>query len=405
MLPIFAAALLLAPTQVRFTETQPGKFQLLVDGKPFFVKGAGAPKDRLAELARYGANSVRTWGVDADTKDLLDAAQRQGMKVCVGFWMRKGDGFSYRKESDLAEQADDLRKWVREYRNHPALLMWAVGNEVELEGEQPECFIQTEALAKLVKTEDPNHPVITVVADMWSEKQALIEKYWRSLDAIGVNSYDGLPTVMQRMKFWKKPVLITEWQFSLPSSDPAAPWVGFTEPSSAEKDASTRKNYQSVILGSPGRVLGSYFFYWGKSDTGTASLLNPFLNDGSWQPVVRTMATLWGGKVPKNHAPTVRVVEPAGSFRVKPSEEIVVRVTAADADKDAVDLSYEIVPNDPKKRFIGDFEQAVGVTAKGSLAGATRIGAPKQPGQYRIVFIARDGKGAATLASRSFLVE
>src|SRR5262245_32404770 len=40
-----------------------GKWQLLRDGKPYFIKGVGGsgPKAMLAEL---GGNSFRTWGAD-----------------------------------------------------------------------------------------------------------------------------------------------------------------------------------------------------------------------------------------------------------------------------------------------------------------------------------------------------
>ncbi|MEI7575514.1 MAG: glycoside hydrolase family 2 TIM barrel-domain containing protein [Armatimonadota bacterium] len=404
---MFTAAILslaFQPSKVAIVPKGKG-YQLTVNGKPFFVKGAGAPVERFAGLSQYGANSVRTWGVDEKTGPLLDEAQKQGLKVCVGFWMRKEDGFSYRKPEDLKAQMEDFRKWVKTYKNHPALLMWAVGNEVELGGEWPECFIQSEELAKVVKSEDTNHPVISVVADMWPEKQAMIEKYWKSLDAIGVNSYQGLPTLSKRMEFWKKPYFITEWQFSLPDKDEKNPWAGFVEPSSDAKNASVIKNYKEVILKQPGRVLGSYFFYWSKSKTGIASLHAPFLSNEKWQPMVRTMAQFWGGKVPMNRPPSVRIVEPKEVFKVKPGQEFDLDVVASDPDNEALVTQFEIIPNDPKKRFVGDFEKDLGIVGRGDLKGKTRIKAPTEPGLYRVAVYTYDPRSAASVDSRSFLVE
>src|SRR4051795_8593028 len=62
-----------------------GKWQLLRDGKPYFIKGVGgdAPKAMLPEV---GANSFRTWGADRLDAQ-LDEAQRLGLTVTVGIWL------------------------------------------------------------------------------------------------------------------------------------------------------------------------------------------------------------------------------------------------------------------------------------------------------------------------------
>jgi hypothetical protein len=397
LLAVFGAG----PSRVQIVEARPNTFELRVNDKPFFVRGAGAGVNSFRELAGLGANSIRTWGVDEKTKDILDAAERNQLKVTVGFWMRKADGFSYRDPAQRATQQAEFRKWVRMYRNHPALLMWAVGNEVELGGEWPEIWPQTEALAKIVKTEDPNHPVIGVYADMWPDKMKALVEECPSLDALGINSYDGLPSLNERMGLWKKPYFVTEYQFSIPTTLANSPWAGTVEPSSAEKAASTRENYEKRILAYPGRVLGSYFFYWGPSGVGSAAMHTTHLNTGEWLPVVRIMASQWGGKVPANRAPEIRTVPASRVARLETGGVYTLKIQTQDPDGDPVTTRYELLPNDPSKRFVGDFEKNLGVISRGVCQPLTTITLPKEPGLYRILLVATDGKGAAATHSIS----
>lgn len=377
-----------------------GGHELRVDGRPFFVEGAGAPVDRFAELARAGANAVRTWGVDEKTGPLLDEAHRHGLRVVVGYWMRKDEGFDYRDPAQRAAQVEQLRGWVRKYRDHPAPLMWAVGNEAELGTPSPEVWIQTEALAAMVKREDPRRPVIAVLADMWDEKLELILRHCPSLDALGINSYDGLPSLHERMRRWPKPYFVTEYHFSQPTRTPQ----GFVEPSGTEKADSVRENYRRAIQGRPGRVLGSFFFYWNASEVGTAALHTTHLATGEALPVVRVLTERWGGELPANRPPRVRVRRPAPFAVEAPGAVVRLEVEARDPDGDRLRLAYEVLPNDPDRRFQGDFEQRSDPLARGEFERTATVPLPQTPGPYRILVVARDGRGAADVASVSLVV-
>src|SRR5271166_6421159 len=61
------------PAVVRVVKNGEG-WQLLRNGEPYFIKGAGGDGPR-ALLARAGGNSIRTWGADK-LDALLDEAQR-----------------------------------------------------------------------------------------------------------------------------------------------------------------------------------------------------------------------------------------------------------------------------------------------------------------------------------------
>src|SRR5687767_9412522 len=70
-----------------------GQYQLMRNGEPYFIKGAGGYKyyERLKEL---GGNSVRIWSTDGeDAKKYLDKAHELGLTVTLGLDMgheRKG---------------------------------------------------------------------------------------------------------------------------------------------------------------------------------------------------------------------------------------------------------------------------------------------------------------------------
>ena len=60
-------------------------FQLLRNGKPYYVKGAGGT-EYLSLLKSIGGNSIRTWSTGGAQK-ILDDAYANGISVCIGLWV------------------------------------------------------------------------------------------------------------------------------------------------------------------------------------------------------------------------------------------------------------------------------------------------------------------------------
>jgi len=335
---------------------------------------------------------------------MLDRAHSLGMTVLIGYWMNKRDqGMDYDDPKACDEQERVLRERVREYRDHPAVLGWSVGNEVELGDTSPRVFRQIERLAAMVKREDPRHPVMTVVADMWPEKMALLLAHCPSLDLLGVNSYGGLPTLHERMRDWKRPYMVTEFSFGAPGQVAETAWKTAIEPDGTAKAKLLTENYRKHVLGQSGRVLGSYFFHWSRSDSATASWFSSFLKTGEKLPQVDALTTLWGGRRPANRCPAIVSVQLPAKAELKPGEEVSASVRASDPDGDPLTYSFEVLSDDPAKRFVGDFEKPMPAFASGG-GSAIRLKAPSEPGPYRVLVVMRDGKGAATTASIPFRV-
>ncbi len=80
-------------------DIQDRRHKLLVDGKPFYINGAGLEFGDIARLAKYGGNSFRTWSTENDqqsAKEVLDEAYKNGLLVTMGIEVaRERHGFDY----------------------------------------------------------------------------------------------------------------------------------------------------------------------------------------------------------------------------------------------------------------------------------------------------------------------
>ena len=100
---------------------------LMRGGEPYYINGAGG-EGFMEELVEAGGNSVRTWSVD-DAQEVLDKAQELGLTVMMGLWVQhERHGYDYDNEKANQGQLEYFTKMVKKYKDHPALLMWSIGN-------------------------------------------------------------------------------------------------------------------------------------------------------------------------------------------------------------------------------------------------------------------------------------
>ena len=144
--------------------------------------------------------------------------------------------------------------------------MWGIGNEMEgyQSGDNPAIWSHVEHLCRLIKQEDPNHPTMTVIAEIGGNRIKAINQFCPSLDIVGINSYGGAASLPQRYREsgGTKPYIVTEF-------GPTGPWeIGRTEIGAIDeapsniKAAKYRSTYES--LKSDNRYcLGTYSFLWG----------------------------------------------------------------------------------------------------------------------------------------------
>jgi hypothetical protein len=398
------------PSSVR-VERSNDSYVLLRDGKPFFIKGAGGAREHMENVVAAGGNSIREWSPD---RQALQAARQHGLTVLVGLPLAAvRHGFDYTNAEEVRKQLDNVLTTVRDLKRNPAVLMWALGNELELgapEEQRIAAWKAVEQAARAVKLEDPNHPVIAVLAGPGKDKLVELDRYCPSLDAVGINTYGGimnLPEVIQAQGF-KRAYIVTEFGPRGHWEVKKTAWGMPIEDTSTEKANLIVKGYEHSIA-KQAQCLGSYVFLWGQKQEKTHTWYGLFLPDGTRLGGVDAISYLWTGKWPESRCPVIQ-----GTIVAKPEQDtdqnapdvfrigsqIRCSVVASDSDGGPLTVKWDIrrdVANNPSSG--GDAEAAtppIDGTIMRALDGAAVVQVPRSPGDYRIFVYVYSHSGAAT---------
>jgi hypothetical protein len=378
---------------------------ILVDGRPFPIRGAAA-EDRLAALKALGATVVRTYG--GDPGPVLAEAGRLGLKVIAGLWLEPPRrGFDYRNRPHVEGQLASFRALVERYRSSPALLAWGIGNEVEAElTDAALVWPAIEEAARLVKSLDPKHPTMAVLAEAGGDKVARLKAQAPSIDILGVNTYgDAAPSLPDRVRAqgWTGPVVVTELGAIGQWQAPATPWGAAVEPTSTEKAA--RLGTYLATLGP--RTAGQILFFWGQKQEVTPTWHGMLLPGGEWLQASEVMAAAWGGATPGgNRAPRIGALTLKGGPIAPHGQPVEATLRAHDPDGDALAVAWTVMAESTDLKKGGDRESVPTDHSRALRAagpGYARIEG-LAPGNYRIFVVARDGRGAAATANAPFQV-
>ena len=388
-----------------------GKFELLRDGSPFFIKGGGGSQ-HLGALKRAGGNSFRTWGVD-NLDALLEEAQGLGLTTTVGIWLgHPRHGFRYDNEGSVRNQFDSTRATIRMFKDQPAVLIWGLGNEMEGDGNDPKVWRAINDLAKMAHAEDPNHPTMTVIAELGKDniKLEMFRKHCPDIDILGVNSYGGAGSVGDRLAKAKfdRPFVLTEFGPRGFWEGPQTAWKAAIEPVSSAKAETYRAAYAQGVAGHPGRCLGSYAFLWGNKQEVTSTWFSLFLPSGEKTEAVDVLTEAWTGKPPANRSPrltSLQFEDQAAKFA--PGSEHKAMVNLTDPEGNPLAIHWEVRPESSSRHEGGDREAvpaAVADVVKLAEGNSLLMRAPDAPGPYRLFIYAFDGRGGAATANLPFQV-
>jgi hypothetical protein len=414
------------PIRVEVVRTDDG-YELRRGGEPFLVRGVGGAY-RMDLLAESGGNAVRTWGQhevdrthvgdDGVERTLLDHAHRLGLAVCAGFWMQHPrHGFDYGDERAVEEQLRALERWVRAHKDHPAVLVWGLGNEVEINADVREVFPHLNDAARLVKSIDPDHPTMIVISEL-GEDQSKVRAFMElcpDVDILGINAYGGLPTVAARLDEagFDRPFMVTEYGHLGPWEVDTSSWGAPKEPTSTEKADRLAEGFDVTLLDERGRCVGGFAFLWGHKQERTSTWFGIFLDTGERTAMHDVLVRKWTGAWPENRAPAIEPVSfhPARDATeprvVAPGARVGLGVRASDPDGDALRHEWVLRRESWDHRVGGDREQAP-PEVPGRIDGAdgprATLRAPEEPGEYRVFVFVYDGRGAAATANAAFLV-
>ena len=391
------------------------RFQLLRGGAPYFAKGAGGSiyPDRIAA---YGGNSIRTWGSN-NGQEVLDTAQKYGLTVLMGLDVaRERHGFNYDDTAAVKKQLEKLRAEVLKYKNHPALLAWGIGNELNLQYKNPQVWNAVNDISKMIHELDPNHPACTVLAGVKKELVDYIKERCSDIDFLSINTYGGLATLPKTIAEagWEGAYMVTEWGPTGHWEGLSTAWKSPIEETSSEKAAVYKSRYEASIEKDRDKCMGSYVFLWGQKQERTPTWYGIFTEKGEESEVVDVMQYLWSAAWPKNKAPhlyslQIDMKKAVDDVYVKPGNSYNVLAAAADPDNDKLSYRWEVLTEPTQVGEGGDYEakpKAVENVISGTAShGQATLKAPAKEGGYRLFVYVTDGNNNVATANIPFYVK
>jgi cellulose synthase (UDP-forming) len=320
----------------------PGHFNLMVDGRPFYIKGmaynpghdwrdADIPLTRteldedFSAIQKMGGNTIRRYGTNWSDRNILNAAADHHLKVLYGFWFLQ-DIDCLTDEKQKRAYQEEIEATVLKYRDHPGILGWGLGSEVWglLKHQYGKPYLTevrhahvlfVEQMARRIKELDPNHPVFSVQeSEQISDAVSDYAVGAPSLDFIGVNSFyqddiANLDDNIERIDR-SRPYLVSEF-------GPTAYWDtsqnqydrqhGLIEDTALSKATLYADRWREYIQADSGRNIGGVAYCWSDRYEGTSTWFGMTDLERHPKPSMAALANAWqfssavlGGNFPYN---------------------------------------------------------------------------------------------------------
>jgi hypothetical protein len=402
------------PSVVKVTGTGLGSYGLSVNGAPYQMKGVtwgpsnAAASAYLPDLQSMGVNTIRTWGTDATTQSLLDAAAPYGIKVINGFWLSQTEDY-INDTSYMSSTEASILQYVNEYKNDPAVLMWDIGNEVllnlpnvysgaQLTAEENAYVQYVDKLAVAIHQADPDHPVTST--DAW--RPGIFQFYQANapdLDLISVNDYGDVCNLKADWAAdgFTKPYIVTE-------SGPAGEWEVANDANGVplqETDQQNAAGYATAwgcITGNPGISLGGTLFNYGTENDFGGVWYN--LKTGGWNRLsYYEVAKLFGGSPQPDTPPVISGMTVSPDTAVPASGQFTVGVSVTDPDGDP--LTYNLMLS---SKYVDGSTGLQYATFTQTGPGTFSVTAPSTIGVWKVYVYVYDGQGNVGIQTESFVV-
>ncbi|HSF53651.1 MAG TPA: glycosyltransferase [Algoriphagus sp.] len=316
--------------QPTMLESKGGNHQLLVAGKPFYIKGIAYNNGKDWEegfkpltrnqldkdfqlIKEMGANTIRRYEPGIYDRNILKAAKDHDLKVMFGFWFDPKIDF-LKDEEKLKSYRKRVLAKVKHHKDDQSIIAWNLGNEtwglLKKHYAQPylslvrRSYLQfLDDLAIEIRQIDPERPIFSSEEH---DNERLIgaihqfRAYAPHIDVIGVNSYyeeniSQLQTVMEKA-YPGKPYAVTEfgpkgywneelgdyWRDSL-----------LIEVSSTNKAEWYKTQWSDYIEKYKDKNLGGIAFSWADRYEGTATWFGITDYKGRLKPSYYSLQEAW----------------------------------------------------------------------------------------------------------------
>ena len=401
-------------SHVEIVESSSG-YQLYLNGQPYEIKGAGFEIGEMSSLVDHGANSFRTWTTGDDPVAVLDEAHRRGLTVGMTLPMGAEHwNYDYSNYTAVREQEEHFVKLVERIKDHPALLFWILGNELNFDYTNPVVWNAVNNLAKRIKAIDPHHPLTTTLSNYDPELIATVHERAPEIVFLSFQLYAdliNLPRYINRDKY-TQPFMVTEWGAIGHWETGTTQWKAPVEQTSTEKAANYRKGYEQVIQGFPGQLIGNYVFLWGNKQEKTDTWYGMFAPDGSPTETIDTMQHLWTGGWPEDRSPQVKKMSlnkktAFDNIQLVRNESYPANIRVIDPEAEELQISWEVRAEAMDTPGGGGYEDKppsfpTMIQANSEGQGSTLVLADAPKGYYRLFASAKDPAGNTAHANIPF---
>ncbi|HEU4552114.1 MAG TPA: glycoside hydrolase family 2 TIM barrel-domain containing protein [Chitinophaga sp.] len=382
------------------------------NGRPFVVKGASG-YTHLEVLRQMGGNTIRTW----DTLNLaaiLNEAQRNNLAVIVGLPMPGSSYLSYfyKDTAKVNAQYRALQQVVEQYKHHPALLMWCLGNELEFKASpaQRPFYKAFNNLLDMIHAADPDHPVTTTMTNFSVIQAMLMQWQLHHLDLISINAFGELQVLDSKLqhyaRWWSGPFLVTEWGAYGPWEVQQTAWDAPIENTSTKKAEHYQQLYRQLPLKNP-RCLGALVFYWGQKQETTPTWFSLFDEQGRRTEAVNVIQQLWTGQPAMGSAPAVRYMllnkkGAADNIILTPRSLQTAELLMESPPRDSLVFQWQVMQEDWFSELGQNPRLLLDTVITGNTACLFRT--PAKEGPYRIYVKVSDGHGQIATANTPFYI-
>ena len=406
------------PVKVEILQTN-GGYQLYVDRKPFYIKGAGLASGDQEKLAESGGNSFRTWSTEdrrISGRQILDNALKNGLYVTMGLEVgRERQGFDYNDPVAVARQLERIRKEVLKYKDHPALIIWAIGNELNLDAKNPKVWDAVNGISKMIHEIDPNHLTTTPLAGFNRAVVGQVKRRAPDLDLISFQMYGDIVNLPRylRESGWSGPYMVTEWGATGHWEVGKTGWGAPIEDNSTVKANLYKKRFETAIEADHKQCVGSYVFLWGHKQERTPTWYGMFLSSGEETASIDVMQYLWTGAWPAVRSPQLvnAWLDSKTAYQnihLTPGQVYTAKIQASDYNQNTLTYSWKVMEESTDLKTGGDAETAPTILQDAILedrGSEASVKAPGRPGAYRLFGYVFDGKGHAAHMNIPFYVD
>ena len=403
-----------------------GEYDFYINDTLFRIKGAGLDFNtgrNFKALQEAGANSFRTWSTSTAPME-LDSALKYNLKIAMGIDLEKElHGFDYNDTEAVGNQLAAVKNEILKYKDHPALLCWVVGNELNLlineDGSlgdvNPKVYDALADIVEFIREVDPNHPVTTTfAAGAYGKHLKVALERCPDLDFLSYQVYAALSVLPQQemSNNLDIPYVVTEFGPVGHWEMPYTSWGREIEENSTQKAEGLRERLQKGLASdTTGRNMGGYAFLWGQKQERTPTWYGIFNKDGRATAVLDELTLFWSGSYPDNRAPAVDKMTldnkvSTENITLDSRKNYSAEISAFDHEGDDLIYKWRLMKEVDERSEGGAFEREpkyVELDIISSNEGRLEFRAPSGKGEYRIFCYVYDEEKVAN-ANIPFMV-